>query len=565
MLRSLILPFWKSEERWPAFGMLALVLALAIGSVVIGVRLNEWMGAFWASIEARNEPEFWRQIAIFAGLATLHVLVSTYRVFINQMLQVRWRQWLTEHLTSRWLANKTHYRMSLGIGATENQDQRLSEDIKLLISQTMWLGVGLISEILNLCSFLVILWGLSGEIFGVPHAMVWLAVGYAALGTLGTHLVGRKLAGLIFGQQRAEADYRFALVRVREHSEQIALMNGETSEEARLRRGLGSVVAAWRDVLVRQKKLGFFTLGFNQASVIVAPLMSAPALFSGAINLGGLMQISQAFSQVHGSLSWAVDAYGGIAEWRAAANRLMGFLAGMDAADSHPTRIARINGPRAANDTGPAIIFSAELDNPAGDRLVSRDTFLEIGRGDRILITGPSGVGKSTFLRAATGSWPFGSMATMFPKNEKVVSLPQSPYLIIGTLREVLAYPGDIPSMPAEIVWRARALEALKNVGLHHLWNELNDVSDWSKRLSGGEQQRLAWARMLIADPDWILLDEATSAVDAGTEARMMDSLPSRAGVIAVSHSDTVRPWFNREWRIENGTITEIHAESVAA
>jgi putative ATP-binding cassette transporter len=422
--------------------------------------------------------------------------------------------------------------------------------------------------VVTLVSFLGILWGLSGSVtlpigpgLTVPGYMVWAALVYAVAGTWLTNLIGRPLVRLNFNQQRFEADFRFGLVRFRENTEGVALYGGEADEMRSFRERFGFVVRNWWDIMRRQKRLTWFTAGYSQAAIIFPILVAAPRYFRGEIPLGALMQTSQAFGQVQDSLSFIVTSYTDIAEWRAVVLRLLGFERSLARVRAE----AAIEGVR--HRTGAADMLSLDRVNlalPGGRSLVEGISF-DIRPGESTLISGPSGAGKSTLFRAIAGIWPFGRGEVRLPSDGRVLFLPQKPYLPIGTLREVVSY----PTPPAGLD-DAALREALQAVGLPELVGRLDEAAHWAQALSPGEQQRIAFARALVQKPDWLFLDEATSAVDEEAEARLYALLRERlpgTTVVSVGHRSSLRPFHARRMVVTpNGTgaatVTEVATQS---
>jgi len=326
-------PYFRSEDRWPGRLLLAAVIGIELSIVAISVLINEWNARFYNALQDRNWNAFVYQLGYFCVLATAFILLAVYQLYLNQWLLIRWRRWLTASYLDHWLEGANHYRMQLLGDAADNPDQRISEDISQFIQLTLAIGLQLLNSCVTLFSFLVILWSLSaaaplhvfGIAFDIPGYLLWAALIYACIGTALTHLIGRPLIALNFQQQRYEADFRFNLVRVRENSEQIALLDGEPAERDRLLMRFGNVVANWLAIMSRQKKLTFFTASYAQASVVVPFVMVSPAYFANAIQLGGLMQTANAFGQVQNALSVFVTLYRNLAEWRAVTERLSGF------------------------------------------------------------------------------------------------------------------------------------------------------------------------------------------------------------------------------------------------
>ena len=544
---TLIRPYWFSEDRWAGRGLLLVVVVLNLFIVYINVLLNKWYNLFYNSLQDKDFAAFGSLLIRFSWLAGLFIVAAVYQVYLNQMLQIRWRRWLTDRYLSAWLTEGAYYRMQLTSGETDNPDQRISDDLRLFVTGALTLSIGGMRAVVTLVSFLGILWGLSGSVVlpigpgvTIPGYMVWAALLYAVAGTWLTNLIGRPLVRLNFNQQRYEADFRFSLVRFRENTEGVALYKGEADEMRSFRERFSWVVGNWWDIMRQQKRLTWFTAGYGQAAIIFPILVAAPRYFRGEIPLGALMQTSQAFGQVQDSLSFIITSYTDIAEWRAVVLRLLGF----ERALARVRAEAAVEGVR--HRTGPADALRLDhvtLSLPGG-RSLMEDVSFDIRPGDTTLISGPSGAGKSTLFRAIAGIWPFGRGDVRLPGAGRVLFLPQRPYLPIGTLREVVSYP-----TPSTGVSDAALVQALEAVGLPELTGRLDERAHWALALSPGEQQRIAFARALVQQPDWLFLDEATSAVDEETEASLYSLLRDRlpgTTVVSVGHRSTLRAFHAR-------------------
>jgi len=539
---TLIRPYWVSEDRWAGRALLFVVVALNLGIVYINVLLNKWNNAFFNSLQEKDYAAFMSLLFRFSWLAALFIAAAVYQLYLNQMLQIRWRRWLTDRYLSAWLTDGAYYRLQLSAGETDNPDQRISEDLRLFVTGALTLGIGGMRAVVTLVSFLGILWGLSGSVtlplgvggFTVPGYMVWAALLYAVAGTWLTNLIGRPLVRLNFDQQRYEADFRFNLVRLRENSEGVALYHGEADELRGFRERFAWVVRNWWGIMRQQKRLTWFTAGYSQAAIIFPFLVAAPRYFRGEIQLGGLMQTASAFGQVQDSLSFIVTSYTDIAEWRSVVLRLVGF----EQALSRVRAAASVEGVRHRADAEHALALEGvDLTLPGGRPLLGGVT-LDFRPGDTALISGPSGAGKSTLFRAIAGIWPFGRGDIHLPREDRILFLPQKPYLPIGTLREVVSY----PTPPAGADDHALR-EALDAVGLGGLAGRLDEVAHWALSLSPGEQQRIAFARALVQKPRWLFLDEATSALDEETEVRLYALLRERlpgTTLVSVGHRSTL-------------------------
>jgi vitamin B12/bleomycin/antimicrobial peptide transport system ATP-binding/permease protein len=541
-------PFWFSEDRWAARGLLLAVIALNLGIVYINVLLNKWNNTFYDALQDRNYTVFLHQLIRFSWLAGLFIVFAVYQFYLNQMLQIRWRRWLTEHYLRGWLTEAAYYRMQFVAGDADNPDQRVAEDVPQFIASTLNLGIGGMRAVVSLISFVAILWGLSGTLtipgssIRLPGYLVWAALLYALAGTWLTDWIGRPLVRLNFYQQRYEADFRFNLVRFRENAEGVALYHGEADELRTFRERFGSIVRNWWGIMRQQKRLTWLTAGYGQAAVIFPLIVVAPRYFRGQILLGGLMQTAAAFGQVQDSLSFIVSSYTDIAAWRAVVERLAGFQSALKLA--HIQAATKVGIHHADGNGGGLIVDGVELDLPGGQPLIA-DVSLSLGRGESALLSGPSGVGKSTLLRAIAGIWPFGRGEIRMPSNTRVLFLPQKAYLPIGTLRETVSYP-----LPAGGVDDTNLREALDAVGLTELAGRLDETCHWALQLSPGEQQRIAFARALVQKPDLLFLDEASSAVDEAAEARLYrlvrDRLP-RTTLFSVGHRATLRSFHDRQ------------------
>ncbi len=548
-------PYFYSEDRWPGRILLAAVVAIELAIVGINVLLNSWNNTFYNALQDKNWDAFIYQLSYFSVLATIYILLAVYQLYLNQWLQIRWRRWLTQAYLDRWLSHANHYRMQLRGDAADNPDQRIAEDVKEFIDSgttgvgILPIGLGLLNSVVTLGSFAVILWNLSGtaplHLFGstftIPGYLFWAALIYAVIGTTLTHLVGRALTALNYQQQRYEADFRFNLVRVRENSEQIALLDGEQTERGRLLGRFGNIVTNWLAIMSRQKKLTFLTAGYGQISSVFPFVVVSPAYFAGAIQLGGLMQTASAFSSVQGALSFFVTAYRALAEWRAVIERLAGFDELIAAAQA-----AAITPPVISLKPGEAPIVNVKdlaVRLPNGTPLLNASD-LSIKLGERVLVSGPSGSGKSTLFRALAGIWPFGEGTITVPKNARVMILPQRPYFPIAPLAEAVAYPAAPGTFDA-----TKVAELIAAVGLPSLVPRIEEEAHWNRMLSLGEQQRLGIARALLYAPDFLFLDEATASLDEPAEAELYQLLDRRlanATIVSIGHRATLTAFHKR-------------------
>jgi putative ATP-binding cassette transporter len=555
-------PYYASEEKWKARALLAAIIGLNLGMVYMAVLFNDWNKLFYDALQEKNAEVFWTQLGRFTYLAFAFIIIAVYKFYLTQLLEMRWRAWMTGHYLQRWLANHAFYHLELarftaqpnaGGANPDNPDQRIQEDVNQFTGLTISLSMGLLNSVVTLASFVGILWGLSGGFaftlggseYNIPGFMVWMAVLYCLAGSVLTHYIGRPQIKLNFEQQRVEADFRHHMVRVREYSESIALDRGESVERQQLDLRFGRVLGNYLALINAQKRLVWFTSFFGQAAVVFPFVVAAPRFFSGAIQLGELMQISSAFGQVQGALSWFVDSYSSLATWRATTDRLTSFEESFEA-------LAPVNTAQAATETiaNPEYLTAQDLNValPNGAVLLA-GAHLHAQPGDRVLLQGPSGSGKSTLFRTLAGIWPFASGAVSRPAD--TMFIPQRPYFPNGPLRDALAYPEPVGRYTDD-----QLRQALDEALLPELRDQLDHADAWSQKLSGGEQQRLAIARVLLKKPRWVFADEATSALDATAEAsvykRLLALVESAQGaLVSIAHRPAVSTFHNRFWTLK--------------
>ena len=550
----MIRPYWLSDDRWHGLGLLVVVVTLTLGMVYLSVLLNRWNNDFFSALQDKNAAAFRRQLLQVTWLVGVYILLAVYQLYLSQMLEIRWRRWLTERYLLAWLADRAYYRMQLIARETDNPDQRIAEDIQLLVSHTLALFIGGLRAFVTLTTFVAILWSLSGQLtvpigehtLVLPGYMVWVSILYALGGTWLTDWIGRPLVRLNFDKQRYEADFRFSLVRFRENSEGVALYRGEPDEFRGFRALFESVVQNWWGIMRRQKRLTSFTSGYSQGAWIVPSIVAAPRYFRGELGLGGLMQTVGAFNQVQDALSFFVVSYKEIAAWCAVVERLAGFERTLARVRRDTTRGGGVQ--HADGDEQELRVENVDLHLPDGRPLIA-GVNLSLQRGESVLLGGASGSGKSTLFRAIAGIWPFGRGEIRTSSKARVLFLPQRPYLPIGTLRSVVSYP-----MPADGVSDAALRDALEAVGLPELARRLDESGHWALQLSPGEQQRIAFARALLQKPDWLFLDEATSAVDEPTEERLYRLLHERlpgTTLFSVGHRATLRSFHSRQLTVK--------------
>ncbi|MCA1456275.1 ABC transporter ATP-binding protein/permease [Bradyrhizobium sp. BRP22] len=542
-------PYFNSEDKWAGRGLLAAVIAIELALVANDVLLNQWRNRFYNALQDHNWDAFVRELIVFCVLATVLTGLSIYQLYLNQWLQIRWRRWMTSKYLGEWLHDANHYRMQLQGDAADNPDQRISDDVKMFVSQTLGLGIGLLSSVVTLASFVVILWGLSAaaplHLFGsdlsFPGYLVWGALVYAIFGTALTQWIGSPLVRLDFDQQRLEADFRFNLVRVRENSEQIALLKGDRAEREQLSTRFSRVVSNWYGIMSRTKRLTAFTQSYSQTAVVFPIILTAPAYFASKIQLGTVIQTLEAFGKVQDALSFFISVYRTLAEWRAVVARLDGFERSIAEAERIAADPTAVRAAPAASDAIDLQQLLVEL--PNGAPLVSA-TDLKLRPGERTLVTGPSGAGKSTLFRAVAGIWPFGSGSIVIPEQASLMMLPQKPYFPIGSLHAAIVYPAEAEKFSAD-----RVREVLAQIGLPQLASRLEEEGHWNRMLSLGEQQRLGLARALLHAPDYLFLDEATASLDEPSEAALyrllMEQLPATT-IVSIGHRSTLEEFHQR-------------------
>ncbi len=540
------------KESWIGRGLLALIVSLSVLIVYISKLINAWNARFFNALQEKNADAFWHELKYWVVIVAAFIVAVVYRQWLTQMLTIRWRRWLSEVYFREWLSDRTFYRMELVSQGTDNPEQRIEQDIAAFAQQTLSLSLGLLLQVMTFFTFAVVLWELSGSfvlpIFGglaIPGYMMWAALIYALVGSLATYLVGRPLVAVNFQLERYNADFRYRMVRIRENAELIALYGGEPDEERRLRSAFARIFDTWWKFMVYNKRLTWLTAFYGQAAAIFPIIVAAPQYFAGQIQLGVLTQTADAFGQVQGALSWFVDAYAALAQWKAVVDRLTTFSDAMAKAKMEAEAKAFDRAPRGPDEL---VLQDVNVDLPGG-KVLLEDVDLTVHRGETVVLQGASGSGKTTLFRVLAGIWPYGRGRVGIPQGARVLFLPQKPYLPVGTLKETLSYP-EMPSHYTDEQCR----EALAACGLAHLVPRLAESGNWSFILSGGEQQRLAFARAILYRPDWLFLDEATSALDEAAERAMYELIQQRlpdAARISVAHKPSVVAYHQRKLVID--------------
>ncbi len=561
-------PYFSSEERHTAYGLLIAIVALNLVTVYLNVVYTYWYKVAYDALQTKTPAVFWEAmfsyrsvhgfpyfVPGFFEIAAASILAAVYAYYLSQMLEIRWRRWLTVSFVGDWLDRRAYYHISLEAAAgtpLDNPDQRIADDLPLFVSSNLTLGISLLTNVVTLLSFIGVLWSIAPPLrlghFVVPGYLVWAALVYSIAGTGLTQLIGRRLIPLTFKQQQVNADFRFGLVRVRENTEQIALYRGEEAECSSLFERFEAIYRNWWSIMKRTKALNFFTIGFTQIALIFPLVVAAPGYFTGTFTLGVLMQIVTIFGNVQGALSWFVSSYPDLVAWRATVQRLDGFERAVHKARLHAAlpALSMTAGASALRANG------LEIDLPDGRPLLKAER-LQIERGDPIAVIGASGAGKSTLFRVLAGIWPFARGHIAAPAGRQMF-LPQRPYMPLGSLRRAVMYPLNTGAVADRIV-----CDALESVGLGALAAQLDVTDNWALRLSGGEQQRLALARVLVVRPAWVFLDEALSALDeraaAALYALLRERLPETQ-IVSITHSQAMQDRHERHIEVARGSVS---------
>ena len=532
--------YWQSEFKRNAYLVFTVIVAMTVVLVVFDVIFSYWFNYFYDALQAYKARSAVILLIIFFVLAFINIIIAVYRYYISQTFGLRWRKWLTEQFIGRWLRNRDYYYLENFDEYTDNPDQRIQEDIASLVSISIGLFTGLIASVTTFIGFFYVLWQLSGvmhihlwgnTVLKIQGYLVWVAVVYALIGTYFTFKLGYPLVHLNYEQQRREATFRFAAIDLRSHAEHVALYRGEDHQKGILHRLFGNVLDNYYLIIVRQKLLLWFTSGYNQTAVALPLLVALPNYFEKIFKLGGLMQSLRAFSSIQDALSFLVNSYTTIAEFRAVTRRLTNFLNHMQDIDAKIAVAGDIK--RVEQSTNHITTRNLSIDMPDGSLLLDKLN-LDLKHGNHYLIKGPSGLGKSTFVRTIAGIWPFASGEVLLPANKNIMYLPQKPYMPIGTLAEAMLFPDHHTSENMKMLE-----QFLRDVRLEHLIPELNKTASWGEQLSPGEQQRIAFARVLLQKPDWVFLDESTSMLDLANEEylyRLLQKQLPNCSIVSVGH-----------------------------
>ena len=546
--------YWQSEEKKKAFFLLGCIVALTLGVVYMLVLFNQWNNSFYSALQNYDAEKMFDELIHFSWLAAIYILLAVYAYYLQQTLILNWRRWLTTRFIDIWLQNKTYYNLQMFGKDTDNPDQRISEDVRQFVEMTLSFGIGILKAFCTFASFVVILYNLSGSLsftfmgktWTINGYMLWASLIYSVIGTYITHIVGRKLVKINFIQQKYEADFRFSMIRLRESAESVAFYRGEAQEGSVFKQRFKMLLDNFWKLVNKQKQLVFLNSGYSQIAIIFPFVVAMNRYLTKEVTLGGLMQVASAFGRVQDSLSYFVDMYSSIAQWQAVVMRLTYFGRHMHEVSQQAERfhVERF----AAADV--VEVSNMQINLPDGKPLLENLSFT-LHPGHNVLIKGVSGSGKSTLLRAISGIWPFVDGKIFLPERDKLMFIPQKPYLPLGTLRAALNYPGNKPIDDTELIY----LMDLCQIG--YLKDKLDLEADWSHVLSVGEQQRLAFVRAHIQQPQWLFLDEATSALDEDTEATMYSLLQERlqqTTVVSVGHRSTLNKYHELVLRLNKST-----------
>lgn len=545
--------YWTSPDAPRGAGLLALAVALELATVGGNVLVARAQAEVIDVLQEKNVAAFLGGAGYLVAAMLFALFATTFRIYVRQALEIRWREYLTAEYLRRWVHPQAYWQAELHGKEMDNPDQRIAEDVRNFVASALGLSLSLLAALATLASFGGMLWTLSRAWpvhiaaldFQVPGLMLWVAIVYALFAMWVTHLVGRKLVPINFDRLRYEADFRYGLVRFRDHIEPIALSRGEDLERASLRDRFQYIVLNWWQLIRAQRDLALLTMGIGQANAIVPVAIAAPAYFAGHLTLGNIAQVNFAYGQVSGALTWFVNAYQEIALWRASIHRLVTFSDVMTTTDRELHAGERI----AVTTTGTdgLALDDLRLTLPDGRPLL-HETDARIAAGEHVALIGPTGAGKTTLIRALAGLWPFGSGRIALPRDARLLFVPPRPYVPVGTLRAAVSYPA-----PEGTFSDQRICEALQLFGLGQLDCQLDQVEHWDQRLSVAEQQRLSLARVLLHAPDWVFLDEATSAIDERMEERAYALLRERlpdAALLSIAHRNRVADYCAHRWTL---------------
>ena len=542
--KVLAIPFWKTKERYKVGVYLLIALACDLINVYTTARLSDWSRDFFNSLQSRNLEEFMTQLGILCILASVSLILFANQKFFCSKAILIWRRWLSAHYVNRWLSSKCYYRET-GLGNLDNPDQRIAQDLQLFPALTINMIFDFIDSIGSLGVFSVILWKLSDQYiilgYHVPGSLLWIAIAFVIVGTYFTHLIGKPLINLEKQSQKIEADYRYGLMRIRDNAKAIGAYGGELYEEKSLSERFKHVYTVWINMYIKRRHMNYFHSGYTQLSAYVPYIVAAPQYFAGAFQMGEIMQTVQAFGGVRVALSWFIFNYSSLAEWKATVDRLIQFENAIRKSERQKNFIVK------ESDEEKLLLKDIELILPDGKKLAYIPK-LEINKGEHVALSGPSNAGKSTLLYTIKGLWGYGKGTIEKPKG-KAIFLSQNPYLPIGTIAQVLTYPDEKLKLQDKDV-----LHALEKVKLDHLKEKIHEFNNWELILSGGEQQRLALARIWVQNPDWVYMDESLSATDIECRNEILKNIEKdfpNITIFAIHHDEKVNPFYDRDLKWE--------------
>ncbi|WP_315723333.1 MULTISPECIES: ABC transporter ATP-binding protein/permease [unclassified Bradyrhizobium] len=562
--RYLLTRFWisargywgKAGDRlaWPfTIGLLVLI----VGTVAFQYGINVWNRSIFDAIEKRDSATVFHLTAIFFPLAIGSVILGVAQVYARMAIQRRWRAWLTNSVVTRWLTNGRYYQLNLVSGDHKNPEYRIAEDLRIATDSPVDFVAGVSSALLSAVTFIVVLWTIGGALtlhlggteLTIPGFLVIAAIVYAAIASGSIMTIGRRFVQTSEDKNQAEADFRYTLTRVRENGESIALLGGETEERAGIDRTFGNVLQQWARLAGQHMRTTLVSQGSSLIAPVVPLLLCAPKFLDGSMTLGQVMQAASAFTIVQTAFGWLVDNYPRLADWNACARRIASLMMSLDALEraERGDGLGRI---KRGETTGEAMLTLNDLSVTLDDgTAVVGETEVVVDPGERLLVAGESGTGKSTLVRAIAGLWPWGGGSINFHPDRQLFMLPQRPYVPSGSLRRAVAYPGAAEDWSVDQVG-----EALHKVGLDHLRDRIEEEAPWDQTLSGGEKQRLAFARLLLHMPDIVVLDEATSALDEKSQDQMMQMVTGelpKATIVSVAHRAELEAFHSRKIVLE--------------
>ncbi|MBL8836725.1 MAG: ABC transporter ATP-binding protein/permease, partial [Alphaproteobacteria bacterium] len=553
--------YWRGDQRWPAWRTTALLAAVSVGQVFLQLRLNIWSHDFFNAVDTRDTAAVARGVVVFLVLAVGLMGAAAWQIDLKMAIQGGWRRALSHRLLNRWLDRGTHYQLRFMGEPTDNPDQRIADDVFLVTQGAVDFSVGIMVSVLLLFGFFGVLWSLSGTLHvaiagldvAIPGYLVIAALVYAIVGTAVADFFGRPLTAINEQRHAREGDFRSALLRVEENSESIAFMGGEATERRWLDDALDRLLANWSALKRRMRRLTWVTSGYTIAAPVFPLLIAAPQYLAGDLTLGGLMQASWAFVQIQAALGWFVDNYARIADWHAGVNRILALDDAVGVIQAPPAGDAEQRIRLTENGDGRLRLVDLQVATHDGTVVIDRAS-AEIAPGEKVLIVGESGVGKSTLIRAIAGLWPWGAGRIDRPAGARMMFVPQRAYVPAGTLRAALAYPASPEDIEAP-----RLSAALERCGLAALVPRLDEEARWDAVLSDADRQRLSFARLLVHRPDWIFLDETTSTFDDQELAAMMGLFKTElagATLVTVEHRPGLEPFHDRTLtlvRLANG------------